>query len=64
MTEMAVNVKTVTVCDIFRNPHVFAIKFGAGAVGAGARKYVLICQHGSTAFEDLDTYIHFGIFRC
>jgi hypothetical protein len=29
-------VKTDTVCDIFSNPPVFVIKFGAGAAGAGA----------------------------
>jgi hypothetical protein len=59
MTEMVVNVKTDTVCDIFSNPHVFAIKFGAGAVGAGARNYVLSCQHGSTVFEDFDEILMF-----
>jgi hypothetical protein len=31
-----VTVKTVTVCDIFSNPPVFVIMFGAGAVGVGA----------------------------
>jgi hypothetical protein len=39
MIEMAINVteerkKTIKVCDIFNNPPVFNIKFGAGAVGA------------------------------
>jgi hypothetical protein len=29
-------VKTVSVYDIFSNPPVFIIKFGAGAIGAGA----------------------------